>query len=173
MEFQKQLQKAIIIITIHFTKLGFEVGRRVANQPLGHFAIRPLLYKSPSSSCLSGCWSFWWSDACHRPHYLTLNSSVVVQGMIKLRPCLCFRACGRDCVTWKAPCRKGCGWFVKLTWLALLSMYITFCKVRHGECHKTRLLLLLLSSSNRGLGKRTTERLQLWLYFGLYILYRV
>ena len=55
---------------------------------------------------------------------MTLNSSVVVQGMtFKLRPCLRFRACGWGCVRWEAPCRKGCGWFVKLTWLALLSMY--------------------------------------------------
>ena len=54
----------------------------------------------------------------------TLNSSVVVQGMtVKLRPCLRFRACGWGCVRWKVPCRKGCGWFVKLTWLALLSLY--------------------------------------------------
>ena len=39
----------------------------------------------------------------------------------------CGHACdfGRvdEAVRWKAPCRKGCGWFVKLTWLALLSMY--------------------------------------------------
>ena len=55
---------------------------------------------------------------------MTLNSSVVVQGMtVKLRPCLRFRACGWGCVRWKAPCRKGRGWFVKLTWLALLSLY--------------------------------------------------
>ena len=55
---------------------------------------------------------------------MTLNSSVVVQGMtVKLRPCLRFRACGWGCVRWKAPCRKGCGWFVELTWLALLSLY--------------------------------------------------
>ena len=47
-----------------------------------------------------------------------------IQGMTaKLRPCLRFRACGWGCVRWKAPYRKGCGWYVKLTWLALLSLY--------------------------------------------------
>ena len=63
---------------------------------------------------------------------MTLNSSVVVQGMtVKLRPCLRFRACGLGYVRWKIPCKKGCGWFVKLTLLALSSLYYIF-KVRHG-----------------------------------------
>ena len=54
----------------------------------------------------------------------TLNSSVVVQGRtVKLRPCLRFPACGWGCVRWKAPCKKRRGWYVKLTWLALLSLY--------------------------------------------------
>jgi len=54
----------------------------------------------------------------------TLNSSVVVQVMtVKLRPCLRFRACGWGCVRWNAPCKKGRGWYVELTWLALLSLY--------------------------------------------------
>ena len=53
---------------------------------------------------------------------MTLNSFVAVQGMtVKLQPCLRFRACGWGCVRWKAPCRKGCGWYVKLTWLALVG----------------------------------------------------
>ena len=29
----------------------------------------------------------------------------------------------RLAVRWKAPCRKGYGWYAKLTWLALLSLY--------------------------------------------------
>ena len=69
-----------------------------------------------------------------------LNSSVVLVKlircclgmMVKLRPCLRFWACGWGCVRWKASCRKGCGWFVKLTWL-VLWVCITFCKVRHGD----------------------------------------
>ena len=40
-----------------------------------------------------------------------------------MRPCLRFPACGWGCIRWKAPCRKGCGWYVKLTWLAFLSLY--------------------------------------------------
>ena len=40
-----------------------------------------------------------------------------------MRPFLRFPACGWGCIRWKAPCRKGCGWYVKLTWLALLSLY--------------------------------------------------
>ena len=42
--------------------------------------------------------------------YMTLKSSVVVQGMtVKLRPGLRFRACGWGCVRWKNPCRRWCG----------------------------------------------------------------
>ena len=59
---------------------------------------------------------------------MILNSTVVVQGaMVKLRPCLCFRACGWGCVRWKTLCRKGCGKFVKLTWLVLLILYYILC----------------------------------------------
>ena len=75
----------------------------------------------------------------------TLNSSVVVQGMtVKLRPCLHFRACRWGRFRWKAPCRKGCGWFVKLTWLALLSLYYILYGASRWQCYQTRLLLLLL-----------------------------
>ena len=58
-----------------------------------------------------------------------LASSLILtyHSQIKLTPCLNlvlrFPACGWGCVRWKAPCRKGCGWYVKLTWLTLLSLY--------------------------------------------------
>ena len=61
------------------------------------------------------------------------------------RPCLRFRACGWGCVGWKAPCsRKGWGWFIKLTWLALLSLYYILQGASQWQCHQTRLLLLFL-----------------------------
>ena len=63
---------------------------------------------------------------------------------VKLQPCLCFRACGWGCVRWKAPYRKRCGWFVKLTRLALLSLYYILSGASRWQCHQTRLLLLLL-----------------------------
>ena len=75
---------------------------------------------------------------------MTLNSSVVVQGMtVKLRACLRFRACGWGCVRWIAPCRKGCGWFVELTWLALLSLYYILWGASWWQCHQTRLLFVV------------------------------
>ena len=61
---------------------------------------------------------------------MTVNSSVVVQEMkVKLRPCrpMRFRTFRWGCVRWKAPCMKGCGWYVKLTWLAFLSLYYIIC----------------------------------------------
>ena len=62
--------------------------------------------------------------------------------LVKLRPCLRFQACGWGCVRWKTPCRKECGWFVKLTWLTLMYYYFWVCtsywypssvKQRHGN----------------------------------------
>ena len=64
---------------------------------------------------------------------MTLNSSVVVQGMtVKLRPCLHFLACGWGSVRWKALAGKGVvgllSWHGSHFWVC-----ITFCKVRHGD----------------------------------------
>ena len=91
---------------------------------------RPAVSYSPHRTHWN-CSSDWW---CHMWSPLIHMCGWIAQGMtVKLRPCLRFRACGWGCVRWKAPCRKGCGWFVKLTWLALFWVCITFCKVRHGD----------------------------------------
>ena len=71
--------------------------------------------------------------SCNSVLGMTLNSSVVVQGMtVKLRPCLRFWACGWGCVRWKAPAGKGVvgllSWHGSHFWVC-----ITFCKVRHGD----------------------------------------
>ena len=50
---------------------------------------------------------------------MTLNSSVVVQG----GHACAFGHMNEAVSGGKPPCRKGCGWYVKLTWLALLSLY--------------------------------------------------
>ena len=64
---------------------------------------------------------------------MTLNSSVVVQGMtVKLWPCLRFRACGWAVSGGKPSAGKGVvgllSWHGSHFWVC-----ITFCKVRHGD----------------------------------------
>ena len=69
--------------------------------------------------------------ACVRAFVRSLARSLLI------RPCLRFLACGWGCVRWKAHCRKWCGWFVKLTWLALLSLYYILQGASWWQCHQT------------------------------------
>ena len=64
---------------------------------------------------------------------MTLNSSVVVQGMtIKLWPSLHFKACGWGWISRKPPAGKGGDSF--LNWLGShFWVCITLCMVRHGD----------------------------------------
>ena len=59
------------------------------------------------------------------------------------------QACGWRCVEGKAPCREERRWLVKLSWLALLSLYILCCgtvvdSVTNAEYHCLIIIILLL-----------------------------